>query len=362
MFLREWLSVNRVPIDFHASAVDTVEKVSDTFLRVSKQMRKLKKDLDVRTGAEDNSVVLQQVTSENEELKKSLTALNDRLVEMGKQVSETKELESEVESLRESSLQMDKLSEEMETLRSRSAELERQLEDAATQQDSPRSEELEQASALIAELTTELENLRDNSSCSAQPGKDAGTDGNHKESSDANPSMEDYELLRDEYDKLVRSVVSKDEFERQKQELEQLQADFKALGLKLETSESSVAQLKEQTVEAEKHRKALQECQVNSGNHINEVKLLQAELDRAEKDLEGKTEQTTDEPNCDEECSRQQMKLRTNLQKQADALRKRTFDAEVQFEEQKERCDELERAHNVTIASLEEQVSGDGDC
>ena len=117
-------------------------------------MRKLKKDLDVRTGAEDNSVVLQQVTSENEELKKSVTALNDKLVEMGKQVSETEELVSEVESLRESSLQMDKLSEEMETLQSRSAELERELEDAATQQDSPQSEELEQASALIAELTT----------------------------------------------------------------------------------------------------------------------------------------------------------------------------------------------------------------
>ena len=166
--------------------------------------------------------------------------------------------------------------------------------------------------------------------------------------------MEDYELLRDEYDKLVRSVVSKDEFERQKQELEQIFRPISRLWFKLETSESSVAQLKEQTVEAEKHRKALQECQVNSGNHINEVKLLQAELDRAEKDLEGKTEQT-DEPNRDEECSRQQMKLRTNLQSKR-TLEKRTLDFQVQFEEQKERCDELERAHNVTIASLEEQV------
>ena len=39
-----------------------------------------------RTGAEDNSVVLQQVTSEIQELKKSLDGANDRLVEMGKQV------------------------------------------------------------------------------------------------------------------------------------------------------------------------------------------------------------------------------------------------------------------------------------
>jgi len=176
----------------------------------------------------------------------------------------------------------------------------------------------------------------------------------------------DHEMIRVEYDRLVHSVASKSTVAK-------LEHTISELTDKLETSEAALAKMTADFTEmdsamssAEDVAAHLGECTaqlVNAQSLTKEVDELRVAL-QAARDAAPNVEAsecTCGEAECRPECSRSLEKLRNNLQKQADALRQRTFDAEVQFEEQKERCDQIERKYNETKKALAEERDNHAD-
>jgi hypothetical protein len=176
----------------------------------------------------------------------------------------------------------------------------------------------------------------------------------------------DHEMIRVEYDRLVHSVASKstvaklehtiseltDKLETSEAALAKMTADFTGMESAMSSAEDVAAHLGEctaQLVNAQALTKEVDELRV----------ALQAARDAAP-NVEA-SECTCGEAECRPECSRSLEKLRNNLQKQADALRQRTFDAEVQFEEQKERCDQIERKYSETKKALAEERDNHAD-
>jgi chromosome segregation ATPase len=66
-------------------------------------------------------------------------------------------------------------------------------------------------------------------------------------------------------------------------------------------------------------------------------------------------EHAASEEGCSAVCATQLEKLRSNMQKQADGLRQRTFDAEMNADKERDRYNELEHMHNATLVTLQEQ-------
>ena len=176
----------------------------------------------------------------------------------------------------------------------------------------------------------------------------------------------DHEMIRVEYDRLVHSVASKSTVAK-------LEHTISELTDKLETSEAALAKMtadftgmESAMSSAEDVAAHLGECTAQLANaqaltkEVDELRVaLQAARDAAP-NVEA-SECTCGEAECRPECSRSLEKLRNNLQKQADALRQRTFDAEVQFEEQKERCDQIERKYSETKKALAEERDNHAD-
>ena len=176
----------------------------------------------------------------------------------------------------------------------------------------------------------------------------------------------DHEMIRVEYDRLVHSVASKstvaklehtiseltDKLETSEAALAKMTADFTGMESAMSSAEDVAARLGECTAQLVNVQALTEE--------VDELRVaLQAARDAAP-DVEA-SECTCGESECRPECSRSLEKLRNNLQKQADALRQRTFDAEVQFEEQKEHCDQIERKYNETKKALAEERDNHAD-
>jgi hypothetical protein len=186
--LRKWLGANKVPVQADASPADTVKAAADTLLRTSKVMKTLKKSEDDLKSLieEQNERLAMRVSTEEyvgkiEELERRLHASEQQLRDAGEtQAGRQQMYESEVQSLR-----------------------------------------------------SEIESLRGQGAC-AEPAVSSEVD--------SSTLREEYELLRDEYDKLVRSVVSRAKLDEKEREIGKLQDDVGALEEELQSARACAHQ------------------------------------------------------------------------------------------------------------------------
>ena len=356
--LREWMAANKIPVNVDASAGETVEAISATLLKTSKAMRAMKKNSDdLKRELEEFTARKVEHDDAESDVRRVMVDLEQQIASNAQVVSENEELKQTIKQLEEN---FSRRAEDEQALVSRVAELESQLGDARSV-----SEERESAQARIDQLTVELESLRDTSAC--PPGEASAADMSRSlaEAEKTKSSLrEDYDILRDEYDKLVRSVTTKEAYEKKSQELLIAQEELEKLSEELTAAKKQIESLQEKVESSKGAVDELGKCQSKMRAMAEQHQKAQADLDTLLNQYEEKvklalaaTEASTENVcDCTDECLAQSAKLRSNLQKQADALRQRTFDAEVKFEEQKDRCDEIDRQHIETKGLLRQQA------
>ena len=424
LYLREWLSVNRVPVKHDATAVETVAAVSDSLLKTSKAMRSMKKTvketedkvIGLESELQSEIEIQRKAFAERDELLRRLSELEDAASEESKasedfrahiadletQLTEAhrssasaenlqeqlkekasalaaleenmKVLETQLDKARQSANEKnlelerkvhsleDKISidaeddvDEKERLRTQIAELEGQLAEQGESNTDSLSGDSEKR---IRQLTAELEELRASGETCSPGNVESQT---HAPGGDMKALQEDYDLLREEYDKLVLSAVSKKDFDEVNSQVILLTSEIDDTRLELERAKSEALTLHESLNKVQNSDEALKKCEAAKSACSNTLAAQNDAVQKLKKALQECSEREPEptiatDCHCEDECSAQLNKLRNNLQKQADSLRRRTFEAEVKFEDQKERCDEIEREHNVTKSDLREQT------
>ncbi|ABO96271.1 predicted protein [Ostreococcus lucimarinus CCE9901] len=355
--LREWMAANKIPVSVDASAGETVEAVSATLLKTSKAMRAMKKNGD-DLKRELEEFMARKVAHDEAEIddRRVMVDLEKQIASNAQIISENEELKQKINALEED---FSRRGEDEQALVSRLAELEGELGDARGV-----SEEHMSAQARIDELTAELESLRDTSACPPGVASAADMSRSLAEAEKTKSSLrEDYDLLRDEYDKLVRSVTTKEAYDKQSEELLLAQEEIEKLSEELAAATKQVESLQGKVESSKEAVDELGKCQSKLRTMKEQHEKVQADLDALLTQYNEKvlalaaTEASTEnECDCTDTCLAQSAKLRSNLQKQADALRQRTFDAEVKLDEQKDRCDEIDRQHGETKRLLREQT------
>lgn len=149
----------------------------------------------------------------------------------------------------------------------------------------------------------------------------------------------------------------REKLDEKEREVGKLQDDVGALEDELRSARDAHTKL------VEKHDSVARQLEEAMRQEPTQCTDLEAEIDslrvamsqREDQQPQECPEPAAGEEDCSAVCASQLEKLRGNMQKQADGLRQRTFDAEVNADKERDRYNELERMHNATLVTLQEQ-------